>query len=368
MTQSLTDIVKVTVEVSPTPAVAGTYNIGLIVGSSTVIPTATRTVPYSSTDDMTSNGWTGTEPEYKAATLYFDQSPRPSSVIIGRQDLTKPETILQAVTACRTSNTDWYGIYACGTADADVEAVAGYIETSVPTSVHFYDTFDSAITSGAAGNLMATLQGDKYSRTIGLFSSTEYAGAALLGEAMGLNTGQANSAFTLAYKTLVGVTAENLTTAEYNTITGYNGNAYTSFGTSYTLLGSGNMANGTPYDQILNIDQITGDIQTAAISALTSSPKIPQTTAGVQQLVAAISAPCEDARTKGVIAAGAWNAAPVLTLATGATLPRGYVILPDSIANQSEADRTARKSPPIYVCLKMAGAIEHVIIGLIVNQ
>lgn len=370
MPQSLNDIVQVTVEVSPASAVASTFNVGLIVGPSTVIPTATRTVAYSGTSDMTQNGWTGTEPEYKAAEIYFAQSPRPGSVVIGRQDMTitPAETPLEAVTASRGSNTDWYGVYVCGAAETDIEAVAQYIESVTQASTYFYDTSDAAITAGTTPNVMSTLQGDKYQRSIGIFSTTEYGGAALLGLAMGLNTGLANSAFTLDYKTLVSVTPEVLTTAEYNNITGYNGNVYTQFGASYDLFTKGTMADGTPFDQVLNLDVITAEIQTAAINALTNSPKIPQTSSGVQTLVTAITAPCKDARTRGIVAPGTWTAAPVLTLKTGATLPTGYLILADSIANQSQADRTARKSPPIYVCLKMAGAIQNVVIGVIVNQ
>lgn len=391
---------------------------------------------------MTSNGWAGTEPEYKAAEIYFAQTPRPTNVLIGVQGnttttlttaltsgtaytsvdvqaleapissgdtitigtgattqtvtasaaaaigattidvnsftanaayavgttISAAESILEAVQACRNANTDWYASYVCGAADADIEAVAQFIEGATPASVYFYETSDAAVLNGTSGNLMETLQSDKYQRTFGLYSTSQYAGAGVMGVAMGLNTGLANSAFTMAYKSLTSVTPEVLTTNQVSTITGYNGNVYTNYGAKYNLVVQGTMADGTSFDQVINLDQLTADIQTAAVNVLTGSPKVPQTDAGVTILVDAVNRECANAVTRGVLAPGIWNAAPVLGLQTGTNLPLGYLVLADAIANQSQTDRQARKSPPIYACVKMAGAIEHVVIGLIVNQ
>lgn len=86
-TQNLTNIVDVSVQVNPaTSTLNKTLNMGLIVGTSTVIPDTSRVVEYTSTSDMLEKGWLGTEPEYKAAQIYFSQIPAPSSVAVGRQD------------------------------------------------------------------------------------------------------------------------------------------------------------------------------------------------------------------------------------------------------------------------------------------
>lgn len=83
-------------------------------------------------------GWAGTEPEYLAAQVYFSQSPRPTAVVIGRQDLTASETVLAAVQACRAANTNWYALYVTGIAKADILSVAGYIETATRGSMEHY--------------------------------------------------------------------------------------------------------------------------------------------------------------------------------------------------------------------------------------
>lgn len=367
-TMPLTNIVNVSVQVSPLSAIANALNIGLIVGSSIVIPATTRTVQYASTAAMLTAGWAGTEPEYLAAQVYFSQSPRPVAVIIGRQDLTATETVLAAVQACRIANANWYGLYVTGNVKADILAVAGFIETATPLAVFFYDTKDADILPATAGNVMATLQTSTRHRTLGIYSNTTYAAAAVMGYAMGANTSLLNSSYTLAYKTLPGVTPEPLTNANVAAILAYNGNVYTNYGSTYNLLVQGTMADGTYFDQILNIDVITVSIQTAIMNVLTTNPKVPYTDAGVAMLVNAVAGVCQVARNVGAIAPGVWTAAPILNLKTGDALSNGYLVLADTVANQSTANKSARIFPGIYTALKMAGAIEHVTIGVVVNQ
>lgn len=85
------DIISVTVT-APTGAVAPRqFNQGLIVGSSPVIPSYganPRLRQYASLAAMLTDGFTSSEPEYIAASLYFGQNVPPEFVWIGRQDLT----------------------------------------------------------------------------------------------------------------------------------------------------------------------------------------------------------------------------------------------------------------------------------------
>lgn len=368
MPQSLKDIVNVSVQVSPISTVNSSFNLGLIVGTSTIIPTDTRVKVYNSTDDMIADDWTGDEPEYKAAQIYFSQVPRPAQVAIGRWDDTGTETAVEAVTACRAANSDWYAVYVCDTVKADIEAIAEYIESATPLSVFFYETEDAEVLAGTAGNVMQTLQAAKRHRTFGQYSTTAHASVAAMGYAMGANTGLANSAYTLAYKPEVGIIPEPLESQQVATVTGYNGNVYVNYGATYNLLTPGVMADGTHFDEVLNLDVLTNNIQTVVLNALMTGTKVPQTDDGISLLVSAITGPCNDARRKGVIAPGIWNGPAILGLQTGDTLSAGYMVLADTIENQPQADRDARKAPPIYVAVKLAGAIEHAVIGVVVNR
>lgn len=93
---SLSNIVDISVQVSPTAAAAQSFNIGLFIGPSTVIPSTganSRVRLYTSAQAMLADGFIGTEPEYLAAQIYFSQEPAPYQIAIGRQDATALNTI-----------------------------------------------------------------------------------------------------------------------------------------------------------------------------------------------------------------------------------------------------------------------------------
>ncbi|MCR8961661.1 DUF3383 domain-containing protein [Brevibacillus halotolerans] len=366
MAQSLDDIVKVNVIVSPMAQSAGTFNIGLIVGKSKSISASDRIKIYSSLPDMSDDGWKDSDPEYAAAKLYYSQSPSPSKLVVGRWDDT--ETVAEAIKACRAANNDWYACYVVDATSKEIEAVASEVEAMKPESVYFYTTADEAVKAGTTGNIMETLKNKAYKRTWGQYSTTPHAAAAAMGYAMGANTGGANSAYTLAYKTEVGVSPEPLSTTEVQKILALNGNVYTAYGAKYKLLVQGKMASGVHFDEVLNLDMLQAEIQIGATNALVGTGKIPQTEDGMALLISAISEQCDKSVTRGAIAPGVWKAGPVLTLNQGDTLSKGYMVLAERIADQTQDERDARKAPPIYVPVKMAGAIEHVVINVTVNR
>jgi hypothetical protein len=256
----------------------------------------------------------------------------------------------------------------CRVEKADIIAIAEYIESAEPQSVYFYTTDDSDVKANTEGNIMDKLKKNSIHRSLGQYSTTADAVVAIMGYAMGANKQTSNSAYTLAYKKEVGVSAENLTSSEVTAIKNINGNVYINRGSIYTLFEDGKMADGTFFDELLNLDMLTNSIQASVVNALTTESKIPQTNDGVDKLLNYITAPLEKSKTTGFISPGVWNTSGVLTVNTGDVLPRGYKILADSVANQSQEDREARKSPPIYILAKLAGAIQYVNIGVYVNR
>ncbi|MDQ7094213.1 DUF3383 family protein [Desulfosporosinus sp. PR] len=367
-TLPLSDIVNISVVISPVATMRKGFNLGLIVGTSAVIPVSDRLKIFTSINDMTDGGFTTSMPEYKAATLYFSQNPKPSKLAIGRWDNTGEETALEAITSCREKNSDWYACYLCGAVKDDIEALSPYFEAVEPASTQFYTTSDADVLAGTDGNVMKSLQALGFKRSIGQYSTYPDAAASIMGYAMGANTGLANTAYTLAYKQEVGVIPEVLTENQVMLIKGQNGNVYINRGNNYNLFEQGIMANGMHFDEVLNLDMLVNDIRTAVMDLLVGISKVPQTEGGVTLLITSITGPCESALTRGFLAPGVWNAPPIMSLSTGDSLSKGYIILSESIANQSEEDRANRIAPPIYVCLKLAGAIEFVAIQINVNR
>ena len=370
-TLPISDIVSLVVQASPSAAVRSGFNLGLIVGKSTIITPTNRVVVYSGLADMLTAGFTTGMPEYLAASIYFSQPSTPtkvSKVAIGRWDGTGDETAAQAIALCRAKNTDWYACTVCDAASTDVQAVALYVEAAIPSSVQFFTTADPDVLAGTAGNLMLLLKAALYSKTIGQYSTTPYAIAAIMGYAMGANTGLVNSSFTLAYKQEVGVVPEVLTENQIIVLKAQNGNYYVNRGNTYNLFEQGVMANGVHFDEILGLDMLANAIQIAVMNLLTGVAKVPQTEGGVALIVMAINGPCQDAKSMGFISPGVWGAGPILSLNTGDTLSQGYLILASTVDSQSSTDRASRVSPPIYVCIKLAGAIEFVTVQVNVNR
>lgn len=343
------------------------FNLGLIVGTSTVISTGTRVAVYSSLAEMATAGFSLNSPEYLAATRYFAANSRPRQVAIGRQGT--GETAVAALTACRLANTDWYTAFVPGASDSDSSAIAAYVEALTgPLTQYIFQSSTSAIKAGTGGNLFETLKTSAYKRTLGIFSTDAYIGAAVMGYAMGQVSNLANSAFTLKFKNLPGATDESLTTAQVTTIEGNNGNVYIQRIKGKPWFENGTSFSGAFFDEILYYDKLASDIQAAIADQLYRVNKLPQTDDGMAQLRSVVSVPCQQGVKMGYLAPGQWNGQPVLNLNPGDNLSAGYLIQSDSIDNQSQVDREARKAPNIYAAVKGAGAIHSVVIEIDVNR
>lgn len=226
----------------------------------------------------------------------------------------------------------------------------------------------TVLTTGT-GSLGLAMKGLSYTHTLGQFSTVSVdAAAAILGYAMGANTGLMNSAYTLAYKSEVGVTVEPLTVTQLSLLKFANLNVYVSRGNVFSLFEQGVMASGMHFDTRLGLDQLSTQIQIAVMNLLISVSKVPQSEGGITMLYNAIDKPLSGSFNTGFLCRGVWTGPTIKTLVSGNTLDRGYLILSDLLADQTDADRVARRSPPIYIPVKLAGAIESVVFNVLVNQ
>lgn len=396
VTHNLDSIVDITVEISPLAAPRATFNELLIIGSTVVagFDTDERVRLYEDPADMLTDGYDETSPEYIAALIYFAQSPEPRRLWIGIQDLvTSPnESCLEAVIACRAADYSWYYVVCLNATAEDHLEIALWAESAVPSSVYGFTTSDADCLEALPSpeSIFGQLHALGYGATIGQYATTQgvypagtlpatligtpiypnniYAIIGILGYACGQNSGLAGSAFTLKFKQEVGITVEPLTSTEVNNIENENGNVYLSYGNFYSFFEQGKMANGTFFDEKVNLDMLVNNIQLTIADLLNANPKIPQTDAGVTQLIHACNIACEQAVTLGFLGPGKWTGRNILALKTDDVLPKGYLVQAGSLADQAPSDRELRKSPPLYVAIKEAGAIHSVLIGVFVNR
>ena len=365
----LKDVVNVIVNLSPRSAVRSGFNLSLLIGDSEVLSADKRVAVYSGTEAMKDDGFTAEMPEYKAAEIYFSQNPNPGKVAIGFWN-SSTESLAEAIAACRTFNLEWWGCVPLGKKSetgefvpvtaSDLLDAALTVENSTPDSV--------MICALADLTFLGELKAKSYRRTLGIFSDDVNKAVAITGYAMGANTGLANSAYTLKFKKLVGVAADPLTEAQVSDAEAVNANVYINRGATYDMFEQGTMADGTWFDEMINLDMLSNYIQLSVMDILSKTTKIPQTEAGVTTIINSFLPDLDNAVTMGFLAPGIWTAPSFMDIEEGDAIEKGYEVMSEAIDNQTVADRDARICPPIYVALKLAGAIHSVVIQLNVNR
>lgn len=366
----VSNVVNVDVIMSPVAATGRNFGALLILGTSTVIPVTERIRQYSAIEDI-GDDFGVDSPEYEAATIFFSQSPKPTLVYIGRWAKTLAEgedgtveTLLQAVNAS-LQYTNWYGLAIADSADlveADVISVAAAIEASSLSRILAVTTDDvNVLVSGNTDNIGYKLKAAGYRRTFWQYSSSsKYAAISAFGRAFTVNFTGNNTTITLKFKTEPGVTYETLTTAQASAIDAINGNVYVYYANDTAIIQQGVMANGDFFDERHGLDWLQNYVQTNLYNLLyTSNTKIPQTDAGVTRLMTNVEASLDQAVNNGLIAPGVWNGGPIGQIESGDTLTKGYYVYADSVDNQAQSDREARKSPVIQAATKLAGAIHY---------
>lgn len=265
----------------------------------------------------------------------------------------------------------WYALMILGAITSDHLAVAAFIEAT--DNKHLY-----GITTQDAGSLVAATTSDlayqlaqlKYKKTLIQFSSSSpYAVASLLGRALTVDYTGNNTTITLAFKQEPGVLAESINGVQADALKAKNCNAFLAFNNDTTIILNGVVTSGDFIDAITGTDWLAVDLETSLYNLLyTSTTKIPQTDDGMHLLVTTAESVLSQAVVNGLLAPGQWNSGGFGTLKQGDFLPKGFYVYAPRVDSQNPADRAARKSVPIQVAAKLAGAIHEVSIAVLVNQ
>lgn len=290
-------------------------------------------------------------------------------------DGTNAETLVDCWADLLDGNADWYGGITAddGVADADHLAVAALIEGNEASRSRLYGitiTNPSVLDPVVTNDLASRLKELGYKRTFTHYSSSSpYAAASLYGRAFTVNFAANKSTITLKFKQEPGVIAETLKETQAATLKAKNCNVFVNYANGAAIIQEGVMVNGYFFDEVHGTDWLQNDIQTRCWNLLyQSKTKVPQTDAGMNMLVNQIEASCEAGVNNGLIAPGVWTADGFGQIENGSPLPKGYYVYAPPVATQSQADREARKSVPIQVAAKLAGAVHFVDVQIDVNR
>lgn len=265
----------------------------------------------------------------------------------------------------------WYATMVLGAVNNDHLAIAQYIEAA--NNKHVY-----GVTTQEAGALVAATTTDiayqlkqlGYNKTFVQYSSSNpYAVASLLGRILTVDYAGNGTVITLAYKKEPGVAAEALNSTQADSLKSKNCNAFLAFNNDTAILLNGVASSGTFIDVVTGTDWLAVTLMTALYNVLyTSTTKVPQTDAGTNLLVVTAESVCSQAVNNGLLAPGVWQSAGFGILKQNDYLPKGFYVFAPKVANQNPSDRAARKSVPIQIAAKLAGAIHEVNLAVTVNQ
>lgn len=283
------------------------------------------------------------------------------------------ETPVECAAELVDQSAAWYGLmFQASTQPTDEQnlAVCAFVEALDITRIFGVTITNSNVLSALVTTDLATLMMDgAYRQSFCQYSQNAYAIASLFGRIFSVNFNANRSTITAMYKQEPGVTGEVLTETQAGVLKAKRCNVFVDYVNNTTIIQYGVMSGPAYIDEIHGLDWFQDAIQNACYNVLYLSPtKIPQTDAGVNQLVNAISAVCDEAVNNGLVAPGTWTADGFGELATGQYLKAGYYIYAQPVALQSQSDRDARIAPPIQVAIKLAGAIQELDVIINVNR
>lgn len=335
----VSDIVEVVIVLQASAVARATFAIPLILGDSTIL--SGRTAKYSSLSAMTSDGWTGAEPEYKIAAKVFGQNPHPSYVIVGKK--VAPDTGYDdTLDVVLNERSDWYAVLCESHVEADVLDIAAWVSANARifiTSSSDTEIKDTTL-SADTGSIAKQLKTAGYDRVCLFYSATadtEFIEGAFAGVVLPKTPGS----YTGKFKSLTGITADTLTDTEFANILEKCSNSYCEIG-GVNMVANGTMSKnaGTFFDLIVFVDWMQARISERVFSVFVNADKIPYTDAGAATV---------EAEVKAVLKEGVANGGLADDPAPTTSVPK--------VADISSVDKANRHLPDVKFEGTLAGAI-----------
>jgi hypothetical protein len=295
-----------------------------------------------------------TDPEYKAASAFFSQTPNPGTLKIGRidsgNDWSDELTLIEAI------DNDWYGLVITDRTIVDQTDVAAWVKTR--TKLFAIGTADAnVLNSGVSTDMASVIQTAENDRAFVLYNEnagTTYPEAAWMADGFSRDPGSQ----TWMYKTLVGVTASpSITTAQRAAAFAKNANLYESYGGS-DITRNGNVGfssvTGAEFiDVTRSVDWLESDMASRIFTLLASSPKVAYTNEGLGAIEGQIRASLDIAIKNNVLRAD-----------PDSYSGQDYRVTRSDVNDISAAERAARNVPAGAITFdsKLAGAVHTVAI------
>lgn len=322
----------------------------------------------------------GTNPTLSGSTLSGGSGTSIASLLKGRATQASlpangiaAETLADGVNALVSASGDWYaGVLVEENVDsASILAAAAIVEAQQKKRIFGVTvTSTTVIDPTSTTDLGYLLSANNLARTFAQYSQYDpQAIASFFGRASTVNFNASNTTLTMKFKQQPGVRAETITETQAAALKTKKVNVFVNYDNDTAIIQEGVMANGAFFDERHGLDWLENDIQTAVYNLLyTSLTKVPQTNEGTHLIVTTIEDRLAQAVANGLVAPGKWNAGGFGQLKQGDYLAKGFYSYAPPVETQSQADREARKSVPIQIAVKLAGAVHSVDVLINVNR
>lgn len=282
------------------------------------------------------------------------------------------ETALDAATLFDANyGQSWYAMTIPAAVNNDHLAVAAYLEGTNAKHLYGVTTMEAgALVPSSTTDLAYLLNQQNLLRTVVQYSSVNaQAVVSLLARALTVDYTGNNTVITLMYKQEPGIVAESINSTQALALETKACNVFVNYNNDTAIIQRGVVSKGEFLDVVTGTDWLAVTLQNSLYNLLyTSTTKVPQTDAGVALLTTTCAAVCGQAVLNGLLAPGQWNSGGFGELRQGDFMAKGYYIYAPPVRTQNPADRAARKSVPIQVAAKLAGAIHDINVAVTVNQ
>lgn len=309
-----------------------------------------RTKTYASLTEVAADFAT-TDTEYIAASAFFNNSPNPGTLKIGRVDAAEDwDDALDAIIAV---DNVWYGLAATDRTSAEVQRIAAWAKVqgtaSNPKLFGTASADTNILVSGATSDIAYIFAAAEYDRTFTLYhqdAALTYPECAWIAGVFSLDPGTA----TWMFKELANFDPSVLTDAQRAAARAKFANTYETYGDN-DITAEGQVASSEYIDIIRGIDWLESTMATNIFSMLVAADKIPYTNAGIAAVEAQVRAALDDAITVGLLRASPddYSGQP-------------YEVVVLDVSDISAANRSNRILPgdAITFQAKVAGAIHTV--------
>lgn len=268
-----------------------------------------------------------------------------------------PESKLEGITAIKAAVNIKGAMFIDQILDADIPALGSWAGAN---AVIIYETFGavSYLEKDASNPVwIVKLSGQSNFRCLYSKSGNRKFAATYMARNHTVNFAGQNTAITMNLKEL-SVAAEEYTQTEFDKAETVGLDIYSTIKDVPMLFVSG--ANDF-VDNVYNLMAFVDHVQSNSLTYLKVTPtKIAQTDPGIDGIEDDAEKTCRQFVRAGVFAPGTWTLADFFgdrEQFLSAILTDGFYVLAGDLADQSTADRQARKSPVIQIAVKNAGAV-----------